>query len=224
MRIRAVAPSDLFQSEHVYSSSLLSIRCRWFRGVFFPLRQIGQAGSHFRQASPRPQRTEPGSSAPFRRTSSPTGSSCLGCPWGCQRGSGTQQRTGWTASTQRPPGAGKGGRSRMRCKSVKYICVHEWISFPVISVCVLSRFSCVQLFAIPWTVAHQAPPSMGFSRQEYWNGLPFPSPGDLPDPGIELASLTSPSLAMGSLPPAPSGKPLLAVLLYLPVSPSYFWS
>ena len=38
--------------------------------------------------------------------------------------------------------------------------------------------------AIPWTVAHQAPLSMGFSRQEYWNGLPFPSPGDLPDPGI----------------------------------------
>ena len=115
MRMRAVAPSDLFQSEHVYSSSLLSIRCRRFHGVFFPLRQIGQAGSHFRQASPRPQRTEPGSSAPFRRTSSPTGSSCLGCPWGCQRGSGTQQRTGWTASTQRPPGAGKGGGGRMGC-------------------------------------------------------------------------------------------------------------
>ena len=39
-----------------------------------------------------------------------------------------------------------------------------------------------------WTVAHQAPPSMGFSRQEYWSGLPFPSPGDLPDPGIEPSS------------------------------------
>ena len=43
----------------------------------------------------------------------------------------------------------------------------------------------VRLFATPWTVAHQAPPSMGFSRQEYWSGLPFPSPGDIPDPGIE---------------------------------------
>ena len=43
----------------------------------------------------------------------------------------------------------------------------------------------VQLFVTPWTVADQAPPSMGFSRQEYWSGLPFPSPGDLPDPGIE---------------------------------------
>ena len=43
----------------------------------------------------------------------------------------------------------------------------------------------VQLFETPWTVAHQAPLSMGFSRQEHWSGLPFPSPGDLPDPGIE---------------------------------------
>ena len=47
----------------------------------------------------------------------------------------------------------------------------------------------VQLFATPWTVAHQAPPSMEFSRQEYWSGLPFPSPGDLPDPGIKPRSL-----------------------------------
>ena len=45
------------------------------------------------------------------------------------------------------------------------------------------------LFATPWTVAYQAPPSMGFSRQEYWGGMPFPSPGDLPNPGIELMSL-----------------------------------
>ena len=50
--------------------------------------------------------------------------------------------------------------------------------------------SCVWLFVTPWTVAHQAPPSMGFPRQEYWNGLPFPSPGDLPDPGIEPRSQT----------------------------------
>ena len=48
----------------------------------------------------------------------------------------------------------------------------------------------VQLFATPWTVAHQAPPSMGFSRQEYWSGLSFPSPGDLPKPGIEPGSPT----------------------------------
>ena len=43
----------------------------------------------------------------------------------------------------------------------------------------------VQLFVSPWTVAHQAPPSMEFFRREYWSGLPFPSPGDLPDPGIK---------------------------------------
>ena len=51
-------------------------------------------------------------------------------------------------------------------------------------VCVKS-LSRVQLFATPWTVAYQASPSMGFSRQEYWSGLPFPSPGDLPNLGIE---------------------------------------
>ena len=53
---------------------------------------------------------------------------------------------------------------------------------------VVKLLSRVQLFATPWTVAYQVPPSMGFSRQEYWSGLPFPSPGDLPDPGIELGS------------------------------------
>ena len=57
--------------------------------------------------------------------------------------------------------------------------------------------SCVQLFATLWTVARQAPLSMGFPRQENWNGLPFPPPGDLPDPGIEPVSLMSPALAGG---------------------------
>ena len=52
----------------------------------------------------------------------------------------------------------------------------------------LSRFSRVWLFATPWTVAYQAPLSMGFSRQEYWSGLPFPSPGDLPNPGTAPGS------------------------------------
>ena len=52
----------------------------------------------------------------------------------------------------------------------------------------VKSLSRVPLFGTPWTVAHQAPPSMGFSRQEYWSGLPFPSPGDLPDPGIEPRS------------------------------------
>ena len=52
----------------------------------------------------------------------------------------------------------------------------------------VKSLSRVRLFATPWTVAHQAPPSMGFSRQEYWSGLQFPSPGDLPNPGIEPRS------------------------------------
>ena len=56
----------------------------------------------------------------------------------------------------------------------------------------------VSLFATPWTVAHQAPLSMVFSRQEHWSGLPFPPPGDLPDPGIQSRSLVSPELAGGS--------------------------
>ena len=75
-------------------------------------------------------------------------------------------------------------------------------------VCVLSCFSPVQLFLTPWTVAHQAPLSMGFSRQEYWKGLPFPSPGDLPNPGIEPAALMPPASADGFFTTsAPPGKP-----------------
>ena len=63
--------------------------------------------------------------------------------------------------------------------------------------CVLSR---VGLPETLWTVAHQAPLSMGFSRQGYWSGLPFPSPGDLPDPGMEPNSLASPAVADGFFP------------------------
>ena len=63
----------------------------------------------------------------------------------------------------------------------------------------------------PWTVAYQAPPSMGFSRQEYWRGLPFPSPGDLPDSGIEPGS---PTLQADALPSKPPGKPKSAILQY----------
>ena len=62
-------------------------------------------------------------------------------------------------------------------------------------VCVLSHFSCAQLFAILWAVAHQAPLSMGFSRHEYWSGLPCLPPGDLSYPEIGLRSLLSPALA-----------------------------
>ena len=60
---------------------------------------------------------------------------------------------------------------------------------------VLTCFSHVQLFATPWTIACQALLSMGFSRQEYWSGLPFPSPADLPNPGVKPASHISSALA-----------------------------
>ena len=66
----------------------------------------------------------------------------------------------------------------------------------------------VRLFATPWTVACQAPPTMGFSRQGYWSALPFPSPGDLPNPGIQLATLVAPALKADSLPTEPPGKPI----------------
>ena len=73
-----------------------------------------------------------------------------------------------------------------------YMCV-------CVCVCVccamLSHFSHVLLFVTLWTVARQVPLSMGFSRQEFWSGLPCPPPGDLPKPGIKPASLTSPTLA-----------------------------
>ena len=62
---------------------------------------------------------------------------------------------------------------------------------------VLSRFSHVQLFATLWTVASQAPLYMGFSRQGYWSGLPFPSPRDLLNPGVELTAIMSLALAGG---------------------------
>ena len=68
----------------------------------------------------------------------------------------------------------------------------------------VKSLSHVRLFATLWTVAHQAPPSMGFSRQEHWSGLPFPSPGDLPDPGIEHRS---PALQADALTSEPPGKP-----------------
>ena len=72
---------------------------------------------------------------------------------------------------------------------------------------VLSHFSCVQLFATPWTVAPQISLSMGFSRQEYWSQLPFPFPEDLPDPGTETASLAFPTLAGRVFTIGPPGKP-----------------
>ena len=68
----------------------------------------------------------------------------------------------------------------------------------------VKALSRVQLFGTPWTVAYQAPPSMGFSKQEYWSGLAFPSSGDLPDPGIKPRS---PAFQADALTSEPPGKP-----------------
>ena len=73
----------------------------------------------------------------------------------------------------------------------------------------MKLLNCVWLFATPWTVAHQAPPSREFSRQEYWSRLLFPSPGYLPDPGIEPRS---PTLQADALPSWPQGKPQFTLI------------
>ena len=75
--------------------------------------------------------------------------------------------------------------------------------------CACGVLSHVQLFVMPWTVAYQAPVSIGFSRQEYRSGLPCPPPGALPNPGIEPVSLASSALQADSLCTEPPGKPLL---------------
>ena len=73
----------------------------------------------------------------------------------------------------------------------------------------VKSLSHVRFFVTPWTVAYHASPSMGFSRQGYWSGLPFPSPEDLPDPGIEPRSL---ALQADALPSEPPGKPITKTL------------
>ena len=83
----------------------------------------------------------------------------------------------------------------------------------LVSACVLSHFSRVELFATPWTIAGQPPLSMGFSKQEYWSELPCTLPGDLPDPGIEPASLMSPALADKFFTTAAAAKSLSRVRL-----------
>ena len=88
--------------------------------------------------------------------------------------------------------------------------------------CILSSFICVQLCVTLWTITHQAPLSMGFSRKEYWSGLPCCPPGDLPDPVIEPMSLCLLQWQAGSLPLAPPGKPekLLAAAKLLESCPT----
>ena len=99
--------------------------------------------------------------------------------------------------------------SRQGC-GVKGIHIHCWWKCNFVQplwkagCAVLSEYLVIRFFATPWTAAHQAPQSMGFPRQQYWSRLPFSSPGELPNPGIESRS---PTLQADSLPSEPPGKP-----------------
>ena len=83
----------------------------------------------------------------------------------------------------------------------------------IMHTCPLSHFSRVGLCAALWTIAHQAPPSMVFSMQEYWSGLPCPPPGTLPDPGIKPTSPAACALHMGSLLPSYRGSPFFITVI-----------
>ena len=88
----------------------------------------------------------------------------------------------------------------------------------VCTVLLFSRYVVSDYFVTPWIVNHQVPLSMGFPRQEYWSGLPFPSPGYLPDPGVEPVSPASPALAGGFFTTEPPGKPIyvyVCVCIYI---------
>ena len=109
-------------------------------------------------------------------------------------------------------------------KLVKYIFPHEIFRYTLSIIYIRHTYESelmkvkvkslirVRLFVTPWTIAHEAPPSMEFSRQAYWSRLPFPSPGDLPDPGIKPLS---PTLRTDALPSEPPGNPSIYTYTYL---------
>ena len=89
----------------------------------------------------------------------------------------------------------------------------------------MKSLSHVQLFVTPWTVAYYTSPSMGFSMQEYWSGLPFPSPEDLPNPGIKLRSSGSPALAgRFFLPLSHQGTPMASIMSFKLPYTDIFWT
>ena len=103
----------------------------------------------------------------------------------------------------KPPCNPGSGTSRLSCDSETNTYIFKPLFHNLVDSVKVKLLSCVRLFVTPQTVAYQAPPSMGFSRQECWSGLPFPSPGDLPNPGIKPGS---PSLQADALPSEPPGK------------------
>ena len=88
--------------------------------------------------------------------------------------------------------------------------ISNMLLFKALFVC-MWVFSHVRLFVTPWTVVYQAPLSIAFVREEYWSELPFPPPGDLPNPGIKPTSLASPALAGGFFTTAPPQKPKASI-------------
>ena len=117
-------------------------------------------------------------------------------PWACLKDRAVQQRKSLGGRSLRP----EADRPQLGwlLVTVRVLSIHMYTN-----ICRLNKqyvlicFSCVWLFVTPQIVASQAPLSMGFSRQEYRSGLPFPPPGDLPDPSIEPESLMSPALSGG---------------------------
>ena len=104
--------------------------------------------------------------------------------------------------------------TKQRCLS-QMLCVLRMVMF----VCVCARCHVQLSFVTLSTIAHQAPLPIEFSRQEYWSGLPFPPPGDLPNPGIEPTSPASPALQVYSLPTEPPGKPHSVFLVTYNLAP-----
>ena len=113
------------------------------------------------------------------------------------------------------------------CRAHCFVGFFFLLDTPLAHVWMLSHFSHIQLFVTPWTITHQAPLSVGFSQQEYWSGLPFPSPGGLPDPGVWVSCLSCigrrvlyhecllgspPPLAQGSASPWPEATQVSHVL------------
>ena len=101
----------------------------------------------------------------------------------------------WVIHSLLPGSSPPRDQTQVSCIAGRFFTIWAAREAHMFSYCMLSLFSHVQLFVTSWTVAHQAPLSMGFSRQEYWSGLPFPSPGDLPDPEVESLPLKSSALA-----------------------------
>ena len=93
---------------------------------------------------------------------------------------------------------------QLKIKTHSSVCIYHCKKRDCLWILKVKSLRRVQLFATPWTVAYEAPLSMGFSRQECWSELPFPSPGDLPNPGIKPGS---PALRVDALPSEPPGKP-----------------